>query len=268
MNKTSVKALVESSIMIAFATVLSMIKILEMPYAGSITPASMLPILILAYRHGTKTGLLSGFVYAAIQFLLGASILSYVTTWYSALAVILLDYIIAFAVLGLGGIFRKFFRSQSIAMVAGALFTGTLRFICHVISGATVWAGLSIPTSAVLINSIAYNATYMLPEILVLAFAAFYVGEMIDFRTETITRVAKRAISTKLSFGLLAGGSAALLVGAVFDVCHVFFHIQGDGAFDVSGAVNINWILLLCVTLVSVALFVGCLFARDRKSVV
>ncbi len=164
-NKTvsRVQMLVESAVMLAIATVLSMIKLFNLPYGGSVTIASMLPIIIISYRHGLRWGLLSGLVYGIIQQLLGLDTLSWVTTWQSIVAVILLDYIIAFAVTGFGGVFRKK-CSQPMALLLGALLVGLLRYICHVISGATVWAGLSIPTNAAMIYSLGYNATYMIPE--------------------------------------------------------------------------------------------------------
>ena len=46
-----VKRLTESSVMVALATVLSLLKLVEMPYGGSVTVASMLPVLIVSYRH-------------------------------------------------------------------------------------------------------------------------------------------------------------------------------------------------------------------------
>ena len=83
MTKNRTLPLVECAIMIALATVLSMVKLAELPYGGSITIASMLPIAIIAYRRGMGWGLGSAFVYAVIQQLLGLNSLSYVTTWQS-----------------------------------------------------------------------------------------------------------------------------------------------------------------------------------------
>ena len=64
MKRTSTKKLVESSILIAFATVLSMLKLIDLPYGGSVTAASMLPVVLVAYRHGVGAGLVSGLAYA------------------------------------------------------------------------------------------------------------------------------------------------------------------------------------------------------------
>lgn len=139
MTKNRTLPLVECAIMIALATVLSMVKLAELPYGGSITIASMLPIAIIAYRRGMGWGLGSAFVYAVIQQLLGLNSLSYVTTWQSVVAVILLDYIVAFTVVGFAGIFRNAIKSQAAALTLGCVFVSVLRYACHVISGATVW---------------------------------------------------------------------------------------------------------------------------------
>ena len=63
--------------MIALSTVLSLIKIIDMPYGGSVTVASMLPIVIAAYRHGAIWGLGTAMVNSAMQLLLGLNNLSY-----------------------------------------------------------------------------------------------------------------------------------------------------------------------------------------------
>ena len=136
--------LCESAIMIALATILSMLKLVDLPFGGSITFASMLPILLIAYRHGTSWGLLTATVHGIMQFALGASVLHYVSGWKSVTAVILFDYVLAFALIGLGGLFRKI-KNQSAALVTGAFFACIMRFLCHFISGVTVWRDLSIP---------------------------------------------------------------------------------------------------------------------------
>ena len=89
-RKNLTRITVEASLMIAFATVLSLFKLVEMPYGGSITPASMFPILIVSYRHGARSGFLSALVFAVIQQLLGLNNLTYVTGWVSVVAVIIL----------------------------------------------------------------------------------------------------------------------------------------------------------------------------------
>ena len=70
-NISNAKKIAEAADMLAVATVLSLIKILDLPYGGSVTIACMLPVVIIAYRHGVKLGLLTGLVFGIIQQLLG-----------------------------------------------------------------------------------------------------------------------------------------------------------------------------------------------------
>ncbi len=243
------RTLVECAIMIAFASVLSMIKLIDLPYGGSVTIASMLPIIIIAYRHGLGWGLGSGLAYGVIQQLLGLNTLSYVSSWQSVLAIVLLDYIVAFAVLGLAGVFRKM-KNQSAALACGCLLAGLLRYICHVISGATVWAGLSIPDEAALLYSLAYNATYMLPEVIVLLIVAYYLSTALDLRRDQITRVARTESPKKFTVKL---GSGLLLTGMlVYDVAAIFSKLQNEetGDFFIQGLADVNWLRVIVISAV------------------
>ncbi len=239
--------LIESSIMVAIATVLSMIKLLDLPYGGTVTIGCMLPIVIISYRHGIRWGLLSGFVFGIIQQLLGLNTLSFVTTWQSVVAVILLDYIAAFMVIGLGGMYRKGL-SQPHALVLGILSVCIIRYICHVISGATVWAGLSIPTEAALWYSIGYNATYMIPETIVTSVIGYYIGSILDMRGDSIMPYSKSRKDTVPVTKWIAG--LLLSAVAVFDVRNIFAHLQNadSGEFDATGFASVNWWLLAAVT--------------------
>lgn len=215
-----VKVLVECAVMVALATVLSLIKLYELPYGGSVTAASMLPILIIAYRHGTGVGLGTALVYGVIQQLLSLKTLGYVSTWQSTVAVIMLDYVVAFAVIGLGGIFRKKGRSAASALLWGGLFVCILRYICHVISGATVWAGISIPTKAALIFSLSYNATYMIPETIILLTVGVYLASVLDFDAPIPVRV-KNPSEDALTLILPAIGGLFLAGAIVFDAARI-----------------------------------------------
>lgn len=256
MKHSKIEVYVECAIMIALGTVLSMLPLVEMPYGGSITVASMLPLIILSYRNGTRYGLISGALYAVLQLLLGLKNLSYVTTWYSVLAVILLDYIVAFTLIGGAGIVRRFVKGGANALFLGSLLCSVLRYISHVIAGATVWAGISIPTGATLIYSIGYNATYMLPETIILTLCAFYIGNTVDFSTKTPTRVVKKSSSSIKTFVFGALSGLSLLVGLVSDVCLIFPSFQmPDGSFSLLGIASVNWLAVGIVSAVCVVLF-------------
>lgn len=261
-GKNRVRKLVECAVMIALASALSFFPILKMPYGGSVTFASMLPIILIAYRNGIGWGLGSGFAFAFIQQMLGLDNLSYVSTWQSVLAVIILDYALAFVVLGLGGIFRGKLKNQSAEMILGTVFVCALRYLCHVISGATVWAGISIPTKAALIYSIGYNATYMLPEVIVTAVVAYYVASMIDFRKEKIGRISASDEKIKLptSCKVLRIVSTTVAVAAtVFDAVAIFSHIQdGDsGEFTFAHMGEVAWTPVIIVSAVAAVILVA-----------
>lgn len=233
-NRT--KRLTESALMLAIGTVLSILPLAQLPYGGSVTVASMLPVIIISYRNGLRWGLGTGLAFGVLQQLLGLSNLSYFTTWQSILAIILLDYLVAFAVVGLGGAFRGTGLSQSTALMLGALGASTLRYLCHVISGATVWAGLSIPTEAALGYSFIYNATYMLPEAIITVLVAGYLGALLDFRRERLSRL-PRAKSGSVAADVLGIGAGAITLAAlVFDTVMVFPRMQNaeTGEFDLT----------------------------------
>ena len=124
MSKTysKTRTLVECALMIALGTVLANIKIFEMPNGGSITLLSMLPFILVSYRHGTKWGLFTGFVNSLLQMLLG---------FYAPPApgllplvgMILLDYVLAFTLLGLAGAIAKPFKNRLVGVAS--TFTNT-----------------------------------------------------------------------------------------------------------------------------------------------
>lgn len=267
MKQQKMLRLVESGLMLSAATVLSMIKVLDLPYGGSITAFSALPLLLVAYRHGVVWGLFTAFAHSLLQLLLGASTLSYATSAAAAVAIILLDYLLAFTALGLGGIFRRRCQSQGTALVWGAVLTGGIRYLCHVIAGCTVWAGLSIPTTAALTYSLAYNATYMIPEIIVTALGAFYLSRAVNLREQTPTR-AKTAPINRAGFALSLAGKAALLGAAVWDVVEIFSPLQNPetGDFVIQNLSLVDWPTVGIVTAVGIELWLVCEVLRLRRS--
>jgi len=188
-----------SGIMIGMGTVLSFIKVFELPYGGSVTLFSMVPVIFLGLMYGPKWGLLCGAVYGALQGLLGAvtSAAFAGQDTVGVLGVLFLDYIVAFAVLGLAGMFRKIQGKPVTAFALGTLAATTLRFICHFISGVIIWGGYARSTfesvdnalsraildrftgmGLVLVYSAVYNASYMIPETALAVLAAFILASV------------------------------------------------------------------------------------------
>ena len=148
------KVLAEMAIAIALATVLSYIKIFSMPYGGSVTLGSMVPILLIAFRRDVKVGVVTGVIYGFVQMFLDG--------WFYSPVGMFLDYPLAFGVLGLAGLFKK----QPIIGVALGMIG---RFISHFISGV-VFFGMYAPEGmSPVAYSAAYNGGYMVPELVISA---------------------------------------------------------------------------------------------------
>ena len=265
-QQTTVRRLVESAILVALASVLSLLKLAELPYGGSVTCASMLPILIVAYRNGPLWGLGAGLVFSVVQLVTDLSVFSWVTGWQSVLAVALLDFVLAFIVSGLGGIFRKENRTQATALIYGALLVSGLRFLCHFLSGVTVWREISIPTNAAVAFSLIYNATYMIPETVILVTAAFYLGSILDFSYDVPRRFPAEQKQTALRSILAFFAGLLPLAALVFDVAKIAPNLQdGDtGKFTFANVSMIPWVAVAVVSGVAVLLSLVYFLVVDR----
>jgi thiamine transporter len=159
------KVLAEMAIFTALATALSTIVVYVMPQGGSITLASMVPIIWLSLRRGPKVGVVTGVIYGCIQFAM-LPYIAPVTDPAIAAVQVLLDYPIAFGVLGLAGFFPKY-------PAVGAAVGVSLRFVMSFISGAYIWAPIYAPGLDPYIYSSVYNGSYMLPELAITVFVIF-----------------------------------------------------------------------------------------------
>ena len=184
--------LVLGGVMVAMATVLGFIKLYDAPYGGSITVCSMLPILFFGYRCGLQWGLGAGFVNSVLQLLLGMSALKGVSAGV-LVGSIFLDYLIAFTVLGLAGMFRGKIKNDALAFTLGSLVAMLLRYLCSFLSGWLLWVdvvedagymqeviGAYIPAlsgltgnTLAIVYSLVYNGVYMIPEIILTCVVGF-----------------------------------------------------------------------------------------------
>lgn len=169
-KKLNIKTLCECAILLAMSIALSFFSITPGSFGGSITPASMLPILFIGVRHGPKWGFATSFLYSVFQLITGLSYFSYIKGAGAYIICILFDFILAFTLLGISSFAKakedengvkkvsvgKVFLYFSLAMI--------LRFICHFISGVTIWRSFDIYNNP-WIYSLVYNIVYMLPEI-------------------------------------------------------------------------------------------------------
>lgn len=183
--------LVLAGIMIAMGTVLGFVKPFELPYGGAITLCSMLPVMFFSYRCGLKWGLSAGLVFSVLQLLFGLDALKGISAM-MVVGSIFLDYILAFTVLGLAGMFRGKIRNDAAAFTLGSFVSMMLRYFCSFLSGWVLWASFNetadmqgfiatfFPalgnlsgTALAVVYSLVYNGSYMIPEIILTCVVGF-----------------------------------------------------------------------------------------------
>ena len=208
--QTKTKRLTESAMLLAMAIVLEVVSkafIPEMPFGGQVTLVSMLPVVLISYRHGVKWGLVSGFCYALIEMALGAKTVAAAfqpgyfgdeTMILNAILMCLLDYVLAFTLLGLGGVFRNKIKNPGVSLMCGSLVALSARYLAHVLSGYILFSGWAewfftqdgfpawgaslvqslSPSVLGWVYSIVYNGIYMVPEMILTAIAALLIAKV------------------------------------------------------------------------------------------
>lgn len=209
--------------MLALATTLALvcayIPFLNLPFGGGFTVASMLPIVIIAYMYGTKWGLFSAFCYSLIQIILsltqgasGTVMMLFMPNsdgfmgYGAAIWILLIDYFLAYTVLGFGGVFRNKIKNKTMALLVGVVFAIFLRYICHVVSGYIFygeWAEWFFTQEGFyefggvivdaldgawlsLVYSVFYNGLYMIPEMIITAIVAVPVSYIPQIKKQEI----------------------------------------------------------------------------------
>lgn len=177
--------LVESALMIALSTVLSEFSVIKFPFGGSVTVFSQVPVLLTAYRYGTTWGIGTGLVHGVIQMLFGLANFSYVTGFTGYAVLILADYVVAFAALGLGGAFKRIIKNPTASITCGSVLATVVRFLCHFISGVTIWRE-SAGDLPVWKYSLEYNGGYMLPELIITVAGVVIISMLFDITSESM----------------------------------------------------------------------------------
>lgn len=184
-SKQKTRRLVESALMLAVALVLSsdLLKFGGIwAFGGGVTPCSMVPLVLISFRWGWKWGSFTGFVYSLLQLIQGIDNVQYATGFGMAVAIVLLDYVIAYTVVGFAGIFNGKLKNRNAAIILGVVLCLTVRLACHFLSGWLIWDalwpnefGMAAP-----LYSICYNGSYMVPEIILTAAASCLIMPLLD----------------------------------------------------------------------------------------
>ena len=147
------KRMTETAMLLSLSVVLEVISRMFIPplaFGGQVTLVSMLPMVLIAYRHGVRWGLTAGFCDSLIQMALGAGT---VTAAFqpgffgagrmlgNALIMCGLDYVLAYTLLGLAGAFRSVVKRPGLALMLGSITALTARYLAHVASGYILFSG-------------------------------------------------------------------------------------------------------------------------------
>lgn len=180
--KTKTRNMTICAVMIALATVLSLIPIYNAPFGGTVTLGSMVPlVLICAMVKDYRWSYLSCFIYSLIQMLIGFTAPPTANFIYFV-AVVLLDYVIAFTSIAVANPISKLFKNELLGIGVGAAVAMVRRFVCHFLSGILIWGAYAPEGQPVWLYSVLYNGGYMLPELVITVIASVAIYGVIKKR--------------------------------------------------------------------------------------
>ncbi|PRO65273.1 energy-coupled thiamine transporter ThiT [Alkalicoccus urumqiensis] len=162
MKHNRLVVMMEIAMMTGLAVILDFVRVAQMPFGGSITLAAV-PLILLAFRRGAGAGITAGVIFGIINWMIGG----YVVHW----AQMLLDYPVAFGVLGTAGFFA-FKRSWTLkrkltAVIAGTIVANLLRLASHFTAGVVWFRELAPDGMSPELYSFLYNIAYIGPIIVI-----------------------------------------------------------------------------------------------------
>ncbi|MBQ3506389.1 MAG: energy-coupled thiamine transporter ThiT [Clostridia bacterium] len=164
------RALAYAGVCVSMSFALSYIKLWDMPNGGSVTLVSLLPLMLFSYAFGAKKGVFVGLTYGVLQ--------AVQDPWLIHPAQFLLDYPVAFSAAGLAGLLRPVKRLEKLPQLSFALsavLAGSLRFICHVLSGVFAFEAYAIGQN-VWAYSLLYNVYVFIDVALVIIAGVFVLS--------------------------------------------------------------------------------------------
>jgi thiamine transporter len=190
MDKKKLKVLTESAVMLALAFALSSAKLFEMPLGGSVTVASMLPIMLISFKWGNKAGLITAFLYSitqALQALASGNVFPYCETIDALVICILFDYIFPFTILGLAGMLYGKLKNTNVDFIVGASVVVFLRFCSHFLTGVYIWGQWAPDGMGKYLYSFLYNGGFLGVD-----FAILLVVLVLMLKSEEVKKLIER----------------------------------------------------------------------------
>ena len=166
MRNKKTTLLAECAVMLALAFALSLAKLFEMPLGGSVTVASMLPIMLISIKYGIAAGLPTAFLYSitqALQALAAGTVFPYCENGTTLIVCVIFDYIFPFTMLGLSGIFKNMsaFKHKELSIYLGMTAVVFLRFLSHFATGVVIWGQWAPDGMGKYLYSFLYNGSFL-----------------------------------------------------------------------------------------------------------
>ena len=187
MRNKKITVLAECAVMLALAFALSCAKLWEMPLGGSVTVASMLPIMLISIKYGIGIGLPVSFVYSLTQLLqavVEGNVFPYCETPLTLVICVLFDYIVPFTILGLAGVFKKTspFKNQEISVYVGMFAVVIVRFLSHFVTGVAIWGQWAPDGMGKYLYSFLYNGSFLSVDFIICLAAAILMFRKAEIR--------------------------------------------------------------------------------------
>ena len=186
-KNTSISTLTECAVMLALAFALSCAKLFEMPMGGSVTVASMLPIMLISIKYGVGTGLATGAVYSFTQLMqafASANVFPYCETGKTLALCVLFDYLVPFTLIGLAGVFHKLKLTKNVELnvYIGIVSVVVLRFLCHFLTGVVIWGQWAPDGMGKYLYSLLYNGSFLGVDFLICIVCAVLIFRKAELR--------------------------------------------------------------------------------------
>lgn len=184
---SSLTMLTECAIMLALSFALSCAKLFEMPMGGSVTIASMLPVMLISIKYGIGPGLATSFLYSLTQLLqaiASANVFPYCETPGTLALCVLFDYIVPFTLLGLAGLFHKskLTKNTELNIYLGIIGVVVLRFFCHFVTGVVIWGQWAPDGMGKYLYSFLYNGGFLSLDFLICIVCAILMFRKAELR--------------------------------------------------------------------------------------
>ena len=167
-TNSSTKILAEIIVFSALSGALYVFRPFSLPYGGSVTLGSMVPVMWLSIRRGIRVGLIAGAIFGLLALFIDVMLLPYSPI--TNPVQVILEYPMAFGTLGLAGIFHK---NSTVPAITGVGISILVKFLLHFIAGIIFWSWTVPEGWWPVAWAVVYNGSFLLVEFIISAILMF-----------------------------------------------------------------------------------------------